>query len=219
MHTAEQIEAARAALGLLDPGLAVAHAATPPFAWRTKPSGFAELIKLVLEQQVSVASAIAIWKRLEAGLGTVDSASILGCDIETLKGFGLSGPKARYVHAVAEAEACGAIDFVALRELDDLQAVAKLIAIKGIGRWTAEAYLMGCEGRTDLFPAGDLALQEGLRMADGAAIRLTEKALYARAEAWRPFRGVAAHLLWAYYTGVKRGLIVPPAPAASLEVG
>src|ERR1700761_5677230 len=126
MHTAEQIEAARTALGLLDPALAVAHAATPPFAWRTKPSGFAELIKLVLEQQVSVASAIAIWKKLEAGLGTVEAAHILACDIDTLKGFGLSGPKARYVRAVAEAESGGDIDFMALREMDDIAATAKL---------------------------------------------------------------------------------------------
>jgi DNA-3-methyladenine glycosylase II len=98
----------------------------------------------------------------------------------------------------------GRLDFRRLRKLDDGEAVTTLVALHGIGRWTAEAYLMFCEGRSDFFPAGDLALQEALRLADGAEERLTEKALYARAEAWRPHRGVAAHLLWAYYGALKR---------------
>ena len=111
---------------------------------------------------------------------------------------------ARYVIALAEAASEGRIDFDRLRELDDGAAVAELIALKGIGRWTAEVYLMFCDGRRDLFPAGDLALQEGLRMAEGTQVRMGEKALYARAECWRPYRGVAAHLLWAYFAEMKR---------------
>lgn len=82
--------------------------------------------------------------------------------------------------------------------------MAHLMAIKGIGRWTAEAYLLTSDHRVDLFPAGDLALQEGYRLADGAPSRLTEKELYRRAEAWRPHRGVAAHLLWGYYRALKK---------------
>lgn len=198
------IAVARAALGALDPALAVAHAGTPVFAWRSKPRGFPGLVKLVLEQQVSVASAAAIWMRLEQGLGTVTPEAVLAQDIDRLKALGLSAPKARYVIALAEAASDGRIDFDRLRKLDDTEAAAELIALKGIGRWTAEVYLMFCEGRRDLFPAGDLALQEGLRLADGAAARLSEKALYARAERWRPYRGAAAHLLWAYFAEMKR---------------
>lgn len=202
-HT-HDISHARVALSTLDPALAVAHAATPAFVWRSKPSGFPGLLKLILEQQVSVASAAAIWTRLQEGLGAVTPPAVLAHDIDRLKRFGLSTPKARYVIALAEAASEGRIDFDRLRDLDDGAAVAELIALKGIGRWTAEVYLMFCEGRRDLFPAGDLALQEGLRMAEGTQVRMSEKALYARAECWRPYRGVAAHLLWAYFAEMKR---------------
>ena len=128
-------------------------------------------------------------------------------DIDGLKAFGLSRPKARYTLAIAEAARDGAIDFDGLLALDDEAALASLTGLIGVGRWTAEVYLTFCDGRLDFFPAGDLALQEGLRMAERAETRLNEKQLYARAEAWRPHRGVAAHLLWAYYGGVKRGEI------------
>jgi len=200
----------RETLARLDPALAVAHAATPPFPWRRKPAGFAGLVRMILEQQVSVISATAVWTRLEAGLGQVAPPAVLAADAETLRGFGLTRQKARYIRALAEA----GIDFDRLGELDDAAAVARLTAVLGIGRWTAEAYLMICEGRTDFFPAGDVALQEALRVADGAVERPTEKILYGRAETWRPHRGVAAHLLWAYYAGVKRGEIQPLRPAS-----
>ena len=87
-----------------------------------------------------------------------------------------------------------------------------MVRIKGVGLWTAELYLLFCEGRMDVFPAGDLALQEGIRIADGSGERPTEKQLYARAEAWRPYRGMAAHMLWAYYGMIKRREIAPPDP-------
>jgi DNA-3-methyladenine glycosylase II len=198
-YLAEEIRTARLALAKLDEGLARAHEAAPLFEWRVKQRGFAGLIRLVLEQQVSIASALAIWQRLEAGLEQVTAEVALQHDVEQLKRFGLSGPKARYVHAIAAAEREGRLNFDLLKDMSDLDATAHLVAVKGVGRWTAEVYLMGCEGRTDVFPAGDLALQEGLRLADGATVRMTEKALYARAEAWRPHRGVAALLLWSYY--------------------
>jgi DNA-3-methyladenine glycosylase II len=209
LPTAKHLATARLALAALDPALAVAHDATPAFLWRSKPAGFAGLVKLVLEQQVSVASAAAIWARLEAGLGAVTPQNVLDRDIAALKAFGLSMQKAAYVRAIAKANADGQLDFEALRTFDDAAAVAMLTAIKGIGRWTAEVYLMFCEGRGDLFPAGDLALQEALRLADRAEVRLSQKALYLRAEAWRPHRGVATHLLWSYYGAVRRGDIEP----------
>jgi DNA-3-methyladenine glycosylase II len=216
IENAEEIDAARRALAALDPALAVAHAATPIWAWRLRPGGFAGLVKMVVEQQVSVAAANAIWGRFEAGLGDVTPHAVLARDIDNLKLYGLSAPKARYAHAIARAHIEGHVDFNRLSELDDEAATAALVSIKGVGRWTAETYLMFTEGRFDMFPAGDVALQEALRVADGAPTRLQEKALYARAESWRPYRGVAAHLLWAYYGGVKRGEIAPP-PAASSQ--
>jgi DNA-3-methyladenine glycosylase II len=216
IRDAQHIDAARAALAALDPALAIANAATAPTEWRHRPGGFSGLVKMVVEQQVSVAAAAAIWSRLEAGLGGVTAEAILARDEAALKLFGLSGPKARYAHAIAQAQLSGQVDLEHLSTLDDEAAVAALTALKGVGRWTAETYLMFCEGRFDLFPAGDIALQEALRLADGAPTRLPEKALYARAEGWKPYRGVAAHLLWAYYGAVKRGEIAPPPLIAAL---
>ena len=204
----DRIHAAREALAALDPALARAHLATPPFEWRLREGGFGGLIQMIVEQQVSVASAAAIWKRFGEGMGTMTPERVLSHDVDGLKRFGLSAPKARYALHIAEAVQIGALDFDTLPTLDDDTAQATLVALKGVGRWTAETYLMFCEGRLDMFPAGDVALQEGLRMAEGAEVRLTEKDLYVRAETWRPHRGVAAHLLWAFYGGVKRGEIV-----------
>jgi DNA-3-methyladenine glycosylase II len=159
---------------------------------------------MIVSQQVSTAAAAAIWTRFETGLGAVAPQAVLAADEAQLRGFGLSGQKARYVRAIAEAHTSGRADFDTLPGLSDEAAIAALVHIKGVGRWTAELYLLFCEARRDAFPAGDLALQEGLRMAEGSPTRLGEKALYARSEAWRPHRGVAAHLLWAYYGLIKR---------------
>lgn len=202
-----EIRAVRTELAKADPALARADAGTPEFPWRTRRGGYPGLLRIIVGQQVSVASADAMWNRLEAGIGGVTAEHILSQDLETLRGYGLSRPKARYALAIAEAERDGAIDFNALPALGDEAALAALTGLIGVGRWTAEVYLTFCEGRLDFFPAGDVALQEGLRLADQAETRLSEKALYARAEAWRPHRGVAAHLLWAYYGTVKRGEI------------
>ncbi len=202
-----QLKTARAELSALDPALAAADAAVPEFEWRIRPAGFAGLVKMVVEQQVSVAAAAAIWGRFEAGLVVVTPQTVLAMDEAGLRSFGLSGQKVRYARAIADA----GFDFDNLPNLSDEDAVAALTAIKGVGRWTAETYLMFCEGRLDVFPAGDVALQEAVRMAEAAPARLNEKSLYARAEAWRPFRGVAAHLLWAYYGMVRRGEVSLPA--------
>ncbi len=174
-----------------------------------RPRGLHGLAKMIVEQQVSVSAAAAIWGRLEAGLGEVTARTLLARQPDDLRPFGLSGAKARYVVGLAQAEAEGRIEFEGLRLLDDDQAIAALTGLKGVGRWTAETYLMFCEGRLDVFPAGDVALQEAMRWADRAELRPTEKAAYLRAEQWRPFRGVAAHLLWRCYGAVKRGEIAP----------
>jgi DNA-3-methyladenine glycosylase II len=197
----------RADLVERDPALAEAHAATPPLEWRHRPRGFSGLVRMIVEQQVSVASADAVWRRLNVGLGQITPDVLLAHDAETLQGMGLSRQKSGYVHGLARAQIDGTIDLEGLSALDDAEAINALVALKGIGLWTAEVYLMMCEGRLDVFPGGDIALQEAIRWADGTDARPDQKAAYARAEVWRPYRGVAAHLLWAWYVGVKSGQI------------
>lgn len=205
-----EIQLARQALSLLDPSLARANEVIPILDWRTRTSGFAGLVRLILEQQVSVASANAIWNRLEMGLVIVNPQQILSRTIEELKTYGLSAPKARYIHGLAQAYEQGEIDFEALKGLDDEAASAKLVTLKGIGRWTAEAYLMWCEARTDVFPAADIALQEAIRILDGVASRPTTEELYLRSKKWSPYRSFAAHLLWGYYGAIKKNTIPMP---------
>lgn len=200
---ADALAEARRRLVELDPALGPLHAAVAPFEWRMRPAGFHGLARMIVEQQVSVASAAAIWGRLQARLGEVTPATVRALAAQQFPGCGLSRPKQRYLTALAEAE----VDFKALRGLEDEAAIAVLTGLKGVGRWTAETYLMFCEGRLDVFPAGDVALQEAMRWADGLEVRPGEKSAYARAERWRPYRGVAAHLLWGSYRALRRGEI------------
>ena len=204
--TPDMIAAAREALVAADPALTPAHAQTPLFEWRVRTGGFEGLFHMIVDQQVSVASAAAIWARVVAGLeDDVTPERVLATDIQTLRSFGLSIQKATYGHEIARAQADGRIDFDHLERLSDAEAVARLVAIKGVGRWTAETFLMFCEGRQDVFPAGDIALQEAMRWADRSPLRPREKDATVRAEMWRPHRSVAAHLLWGWYGAVRRG--------------
>ncbi len=207
--TPVEIAAAREALIDLDPALSRAHAQTPVFDWRVRTGGFEGLFHMIVDQQVSVASAAAIWARVATGLdGAVTPERVLATEIEVLRGFGLSIQKATYGHEIARAQVEGRIDFDHLERLSDEEAIARLVAIKGVGKWTAETFLMFCEGRQDVFPGGDIALQEAIRWADGATLRPNEKQAWARAEIWSPHRSVAAHLLWGWYGAVKRGEVV-----------
>jgi DNA-3-methyladenine glycosylase II len=183
-------------LAMADPVIAALDPKVPDFAIPRRPGGFAGLVKMVVEQQVSIAAAAAISGRFEAGLGQVTPARVLASDEDHLKTFGLSRPKARYAREIARHQIEGLIDFDHLERLDDAQAIAALTAIKGVGLWTAESYLLFCEGRLDVFPGGDVALQAAMAWADGAQARPDAKQAYARAEIWRPYRAVAAMLLW-----------------------
>ncbi|MBB5660550.1 DNA-3-methyladenine glycosylase family protein [Brevundimonas halotolerans] len=205
--TADHILTARQALAAADPVLVRVVEAVPPFEWRLRTGGFEGLFRMIVEQQVSVAAAASIWRRVGEGLGEITPGTVLAHSPEQLRAFGLSGQKARYGHEIARAHVEGRIDFDHLEQLDDAEAIAALTAIKGVGLWTAETFLMFCEGRTDVFPGGDVALQEAMRWADGIEIRPTQKQAYARAVVWRPHRSVAAHLLWSWYGAVKRGEI------------
>ncbi|MEK8092160.1 DNA-3-methyladenine glycosylase 2 family protein [Methylocystis sp. IM3] len=190
-----ELHAARAKLSQLDPLMAKAHAEVRPSTWVVRERGFRGLVRQIVGQQVSMAAADAIRRKMIDGLGTLSPETVLSADDAQLRGFGLSSQKIRYVRAIAEA----ADLFERLDSMSDEEAVAALVAIKGVGRWTAETYLMFSEGRLDFFPAGDIALQQGFRLLEGSESRPTEKALYARAEIWKPYRGIAALLLWGYY--------------------
>ncbi|WP_242077871.1 DNA-3-methyladenine glycosylase family protein [Brevundimonas diminuta] len=211
--TPDDIAAARRALVAADPALVRVDAQTPPLEWRLRVGGFEGLFRMIVEQQVSVASAASVWARLREGMGGITPELLLAHDLDQLRGMGLSRQKATYGQGIARAQIAGEIDLEHLANLDDDAAIASLTALKGVGLWTAEAYLMMCEGRLDVFPGGDVALQEAIRWADGAEVRPDQKGAYARAEVWRPYRAVATHLLWAWYTGVKRGEIALDAPA------
>jgi DNA-3-methyladenine glycosylase II len=161
---------------------------------RREPDGFAALLRAIVGQQVSVASARAIWGRLEAA-GLTDAAAMAAASDDDLRAVGLSRQKARYGRALAAA----GIDYAALHALPDREVVATLVAVPGIGVWTAEIYAMFALGRADVFAPGDLALQEAARILFELEARPSERALRAMAEEWSPWRSVAARILWAYY--------------------
>lgn len=169
-----------------------------PLPLRREEDGFAALLRAIVGQQVSVASARAIWGRLE-GLGLTEAAAMAAASDEDLRAAGLSRQKARYGRALAQA----GIDFKALRDVPDADVVRTLVAVPGIGVWTAEIYAMFALGRADVFAPGDLALQEAARILFGLEARPSDKALRAMAEAWSPWRSVAARILWAYYRVAK----------------
>ncbi|MFZ5751573.1 MAG: DNA-3-methyladenine glycosylase family protein [Pseudomonadota bacterium] len=191
-------------LAARDPRLASVIAACGPLPLRRVPAGFPALVDAIVGQQVSTASARAILARLRAA--GLDRPGALGAaPDEALRGCGLSRPKIRCLRALAEAGP----DFDAIGRMPEDRAVAALVALPGIGRWTAEIYLMFAEGRADVFAAGDLALQEAARMVWDRPERPREAELRALAEAWRPWRAVAARALWAYYRLAKSQEGVP----------
>ncbi len=174
----------------------------PPL--RRRDPGFAGLAAIIVSQQVSTASASAIFGRLEARYFPLDPAQIASASEEDLKSCGLSTPKIRALKAVAEAVTLGRLDFDALAGAAAEDAHRALITVKGVGPWTADVFLTFCLGHPDAFPAGDLALQEAARMALGLKARPDARRLEKIAERWRPLRGVAARMLWTYYRAVKR---------------
>lgn len=185
-------------LAARDPGFAQALPLVGTLPLRREADGFAALLRAIVGQQVSVASARAIWARLE-GAGLTGAAAMAAATDDDLRAAGLSRQKARYGRALAQA----GIDFNALRDVPDVEVVRTLVAVPGIGVWTAEIYAMFALGRADVFAPGDLALQEAARMLFGLEARPGEKALRTMAEAWSPWRSVAARILWAYYRVAK----------------
>ena len=185
-------------LARAEPRFAQALALTGPLPLRRHADGFAALLDAIVGQQVSVASARAIWARLEAA-GLTDQAAMAAASDADLRAAGLSRQKARYGRALAQA----GVDFERLRVRPNDEVIATLVAIQGIGSWTAEIYAMFALGRADVFAPGDLALQEAARLLFGLEARPNERALRAMAAAWSPWRAVAARVLWSYYRVAK----------------
>lgn len=181
-----------------EPRFAHALPLVGPLPLRREADGFAALLRAIVGQQVSVASARAIWARLEAA-GLTEAAVMAAATDDDMRAAGLSRQKARYGRALAQA----GIDFNALRDVPDADVVKTLVAVPGIGVWTAEIYAMFALGRADVFAPGDLALQEAARILFGLEARPSDKALRVMAEAWSPWRSVAARVLWAYYRVAK----------------
>lgn len=165
-----------------------------PLPLRRREDGFTAICDAVVSQQISTSAAAAIAARMRAA-GLWDAAAIAAATDEDMRAVGLSRPKIRYLRGISQARP----DWIALRQLPDDQVIDRLVALPGIGRWTADIYLKFALGRADAFAAGDLALAESARLLFDLPARPGPAALTALAEPWRPWRSVAARALWAYY--------------------
>ena len=180
---------------------------------RRRAGGFAGLAQIIVAQQLSTASATAIWGRLTAAYDLADPDRIRRARAATLGRLGLSGAKIRAFKAIAVAIRDG-LDLDALAELPADDAHRALTALHGVGPWTADIYLLFCLGHADAWPAGDLAVQEAMRLAFHLKARPSTNEMGPLAEPWRPLRGVAALLLWSYYRAIKKRDPVPIQPAS-----
>ncbi len=190
----------RAALFTAEPRFAAIEERAGPLPWRTRPRGFAGLLRTICGQQISNQAAGAIWRRLSALPGALEPAGFLALDDAALCGVaGLSRPKAAHARALALACTDGTLDFDRLAELDDESAVAMLCTVRGLGPWTAQVHLLFAENRPDIFPGGDIALANSARHLFALEARPTPRALAEMARAWSPARGLAARLLWHHW--------------------
>lgn len=192
------------ALAQSDARLARAIELCGPVPLRRRPPGYATIAEIILSQMVSKASANALQRKLELVAGEISPAAILALSPEALRQAGLSRAKAETLCRVGTAVLAGELDLEHLCRLEGRAAISTMTSIKGVGPWTAEVYLLFCAGHPDVFPAGDVALQSAAAEILGLDVRPQPRALYKLAEAWSPWRGVAARLLWAYYAAVMR---------------
>ena len=202
--TEKDIETGLEALTCLDPRLQAIAGTAGPIPLRRRAADFEGLAQIITGQQVSVASAAAIFARLQALISPLTAENLATFADEDLAGVGLSRPKIRTLRALTEA--CGkGLDLAHLAEAPADDAHRALCEIKGIGRWTADIFLLFCAGHPDVFPSGDLALQVAVQESLGLSERPAPKALDIIAEAWAPHRAVAARLFWAWYRVKKQG--------------
>ena len=199
MKTIKRLEAGLTELGNLDPRMAELwrQAGTP--GPRARPPGFSTLLRGIVGQQLSTHAAAAIWKRMEVAGVAKDPLAYVAMDDDSLRALGLSRQKIAYGRGLSEAVVSGGLDLPKLRRMEDEDAISTLVELKGIGRWSAECYLLFALGRPDVMPADDLALvaSAGRHLGDGT--RWTPGQLRTEAETWRPWRSAAARLLWHAY--------------------
>lgn len=176
---------------------AYAHCGLPPV--RSTPDGFEGLLHTIVCQQVSAAAGRAILGRLEAAVQPMTPKVLLKLDDEALRGVGLSRPKMRYCRGLAEDLTSGRLDLAAIRGLEDVEAIERITQVKGLGRWSAECYLLFALKRPDIWPADDLAVQTAVQRLKRLEARPTTKQMDLLAEPWRPYRSAAARFLWHYY--------------------
>jgi DNA-3-methyladenine glycosylase II len=188
-------------LAARDPDLAdVVEQYGPPPLWGRNP-GFATLLKIILEQQVSLASAAAAYRRLEEVVGSLTPDAFLALDDTTLRRVGFSRQKTRYGRVLAESLLDGSLELDVIGLLGDDEARAALMSLKGIGSWTADIYLLMALRRPDVWPAGDIALQSAVQGVKGWSVRPSPDEMIGLAEPWRPWRAVAARILWFHCLG------------------
>lgn len=197
--TAEQLTAGLDAVAAREPAIARALGIAGYPETRIRDRGYATLLRTIVGQQVSVAAAASVWNKLEAALGTGCAPdALIAADFESLRACGLSRQKQGYARSLAELVVSGGLDLDNLPQ-DDEAAIAELVKIKGIGRWSAEIYLLFAEGRPDIWPAGDLAVQAGIGRILGLEARPSEKETRALADPWSPHRGAVAIFTWHTY--------------------
>ncbi|MBR0552684.1 DNA-3-methyladenine glycosylase family protein [Stakelama marina] len=197
--SADQLRTSLDALAVAEPAFATAIERAGYPEPRIRDRGYATLLRTIVGQQVSVAAATSIWNKLDAALGdATDPAALLAASDDELRGAGLSRQKQSYARSLADEVTSGALDLSHLPENDE-EAIKQLVRIKGIGRWSAEIYLLFAEGRPDVWPAGDLAVQIEIGRILGHEARPSEKLVRELAESWRPHRGAAAIFAWHHY--------------------
>jgi DNA-3-methyladenine glycosylase II len=195
---AAELEAACKALSKTDPALALAYEQIGLPVWRSAAPTYETLARAVVYQLISTKAADAIWARVQARYGEVTPEGILADSQDGIRACGLSRPKVRHMLSIAEAVRCGDLDFGRLASAPIEVARVELLAVKGIGPWTADIFLMNALGKLDAFPVGDVGLMEAYKQLSEAETRHDIKGFSMLAEGWRPYRGVAAHLLYGW---------------------
>ena len=205
IETEADVAEALTALLKADPRLVPVAEMAGPLPLRRRSGGLEGLAHVITGQQISIAAAASIWSRFKSAVDPFTAEQLLLTSEEALRSVGLSRAKVSTLLGIASA--CrGGLAIEALHDLPAEEAIAALVALKGIGRWTAESYLLFCVGHPDVLPAGDLALQTSVQIGLKLRARPDERKLRKLAEKWSPWRGVAARLFWAYYRARRESL-------------
>jgi len=212
IRTHEDIAAGLSGLVMLDARLEPVVAKAGPVPLRRADPGYRGIANIIVSQMVSKASAAAIWRRMEEKLGEISAEAVLAASDEDCRELGLSRAKAEALRAVARAVTVKELDLAAICSIEGSAAIREMTSIKGVGRWTAEVYLLFCAGHPDVFPVGDVALQNAVGHALTLEVRPSARELDSLTEIWAPWRSVAARLFWAYYATEMRRDGLPVAP-------